>query len=228
MSSKKYKREDLRLTWRLLAAPGIGQIIGGLFGLLIPFDSIQFMSVWIGGASGTFVGFWVGVWWHFKDIERKKKVPYFTLIFIGLISNSFGVAVFFMTIGNISSTSLLNKMASIEPTDLSEIIILDEHDNEIIAVIKDKDILSEFAVSCCDVSKYHPIPNDDSSITFSCFVDLSGAFLYNLEVDFYEGQDNRIIGAFVKREGRKTFYHGTFVSNNLRKWFEQYVVPDTL
>lgn len=227
MNSKKYKTEDIRKTWRLIAGPGIGQIVGLLFGSLMPFTSIHFTSALVGGASGTFFGFWIGVWWHFKDQERQKKVPFFTLIFIGLISNAFGVAVIFMTTGDFSNNSLLNEMASIEATNLSEIIITGKYDKEIITVIKDKAVLSDFADACRDISKYHPIPNHNPSITFSCFVDLSGAFPYNFTVNLYEGQGNRIVCAFAKRQGKKTTYHGTFISHNLRKWFDQYVVPSS-
>ena len=51
----------------------------------------QFVSAWLGGAVGTFLGFGVGIWWHFKEATRRSKTPYFTIFFIGSAAVMFGV-----------------------------------------------------------------------------------------------------------------------------------------
>lgn len=91
MIQTEYKAEDLRFTWRLLIGIIIVQLIGILCGYLIQFHSIQFVSIWVGGAFGTFVGFWFGIWWHFKKKHRRSKLPYFTLGFTGIVSHFLGV-----------------------------------------------------------------------------------------------------------------------------------------
>jgi len=86
MTQNEIKAEDLRYTWRLLTGVVIFQLVGALCGYIIKFHPTQFVSIWIGAAFSTFIGFCFGVWWHFKDHSRRKKIPYFTLFFTGFVS----------------------------------------------------------------------------------------------------------------------------------------------
>ena len=91
MTQSEYKAEDLRFTWRILIGIIIFQLIGALIGFLLKLNPTPFISIWVGGAFCTLVGFWFGIWWHFKDKNRRGKIPYFTLLFTGIVSHYLGV-----------------------------------------------------------------------------------------------------------------------------------------
>ena len=123
MSTKEYKSEDLRFTWRILAGPAIGQLIGLMLGYLVSFDPNKFLSVWIGGAAGTGIGFWCGIYWHFKDTNRRKKKPYFTTGFIGLICHGFGIVALTTVLGGIGFSSNLDQLKALKTEQINRIII---------------------------------------------------------------------------------------------------------
>ncbi len=225
MNTKELKSEDIRFSWRLLAAPVIGQLIGLFFGYLFSIDSNKFMSAWIGGAPGTCIGFWYGVFWHFRDCERRKKKSYFTVIFIGIISNAFGFVALTSLFGSAGFSQTLNQLKSIQKTHIRKISIMEEYGTEPLLIIDDVKILSEFSSACQDAKKYSPKVNYNPKIAFSCYVDLSESFPYGLSVNIYEGERNRIICTFAKRDGNSTSYHGTFESDSLRVWFDTYIKP---
>jgi len=225
MSTKEYSSEDIRFTWRLLAGPALGQLIGFALGYLVTLDQRTFFSVWIGGATGICVGFWYGVWWHFKDNARRKKKPYTTMGLIGIISNVFGVIALIMFFGSAGFSKSLDHLKSIQGSQISKIIITEEFDNDPLVTIDDVKVLSEFSSACRDAKKYIPKANYDPKITFSCYVDLSGAFPYGLHMYIFEGDSKRVICGFAKRTGNTTTYHGTFESAGLRTWLDTYVIP---
>jgi hypothetical protein len=225
MSTKEYNSEDIRFSWRLLAAPMIGQLIGLALGYLLSLDQSKFLSVWIGGAAGTCLGFWYGVWWHFKEKTRRKKKSYFTMLFIGIIANALGFVVFTTLYGSAGFSNTLDQFKLLQRSQISKITIMEEYGNEPLVTIDEEKTLSNFISACQDAIKYNPKVNYNPKIKFSCYVDLSGAFPYGLSAAIYEGEPNRIICTFAKRNGNSTSYHGTFESIQLRTWFDTYVTP---
>ena len=224
MNTKEYKSEDIRFTWRLLAGPAIGQFIGLVFGYLLPLDPSKFLSVWLGGAAGTCIGFWYGAYWHFKDTNRRKKKPYFTTGFVGLISNAFGIVVLTNLLGGVGFSSNLDQLKELKADQISKITIMEEFKTVPLLIFDDASILSEFSSACQDSKKYIPKWNYNPKIAFSCFIDMSESFPYGLSVDIFEGEQNRIICTFAKRDGRSMSYHGTFESYGLRLWLDKYIV----
>ena len=90
--------------------------------------------------------------------------------------------------------------------------------------IDDTRLIAEFLSASQDSKKYIPKPNYNPNVTFYCYVELSGFFPYGLSIDIYEGESDRIMCTFAKRDGKYTSYHGTFESNGLRVWFDKYIV----
>ncbi len=225
MHTKEYSPEDIRFSWRLLAGPALGQLIGLAVGYLVTLDQRTFLSVWIGGAAGTCVGFWYGVWWYFKDNARRKKKPYFTMGFIGIISNIFGVIAVIMLFGSAGFSHNLAQLKSLQRTQLSKIVITEESGNDPLVTIDDVKVLSEFCYACRDAKKYIPKANYNLKLKFSCYADFSGSLPYGLHLSIYEDDNNRVICTFAKREGNSTSYHGTFESDGLRTWFDTYIKP---
>lgn len=88
--------------------------IGLVFGYLFPLDPSKFLSIWLSGAAGTCIGFLYGAYWHFKDTNRRKKKPYFTTGFIGLISNAFGIVVLTTLLGGVGFSSNLAQQRHFE------------------------------------------------------------------------------------------------------------------
>ena len=224
MSTKEYKSEDLRFTWRILAGPAIGQLIGLMLGYLVSFDPNKFLSVWIGGAAGTGIGFWYGIYWHFKDTNRRKKKPYFTTGFIGLICNGLGIVALTTVLGGIGFSSNLDQLKALKTEQINRITVMEEFETVPLLIIDDDGILAEFSSACQDSIKYIPKVNYSPKTTFSCFIEISESFPYGLSVDILEGESNRIICTFAKRDGRAMSYHGTFESYGLRGWFDKYIV----
>jgi len=213
-------RDVIRL-WRVLVGAAVIQLLGGLIGLLVrPFHS-AWDNNWIGGALATPVGFLVGLWWQLSSPERRKSTPILVVAFFGLLAFGLGASALFGTLPSLEEEAeRLNALASLPEDSLNRMTFYDRYGREKLLTIVEEEALHGFLLACRDVEGYSPNhPRYDRS----WYVVIDGPETIELECHYEDRWPDKVVGYFVAKHGNSTRYYGSFISADLRPWFERYV-----
>jgi len=213
-------RDVIRL-WRVLVGAVVIQLLGGLIGLLVH----PFHDAWdnnsIGGALATPVGFLVGLWWQLSSPERRGKTPILPVVFLGLLAFGLGAFTLFGTLPRLDEEAeRLNALASLPEDSLNGVIFYDRYGREKLLGITEKEALRGFVLACRDTKGYSP---NHPRYERSWYAVIDGPETIELECHYEERWPDRVVGYFVAKHGNSTRYYGSFISADLRPWFEKYV-----
>ena len=220
--SRLINAEDLMKTWRIIAMVILGQIIGLCFGIIFALHPDKFLSIWTGGAFGTFPGFITGVIWYFKNEDREKGIPYFTLAFFVIASIALPVAALGLFREGLEFTKMEENIKTIDPAIINKIVVYKGWKRQNIIEITDRNALNEFAYACQDIEGDH-IQNSKPCRTIDrYYVELTGILSKDIILDHCE--TDIATGTFATREGNVTNYYGNFSSKSLKPWLSTYVL----
>jgi riboflavin transporter FmnP len=221
---KNITLKDLIPIWRVIIAIILTQILGGFIGYCVKPYHIMFINIWIGGAFGTFTGFLVGAIWHFS--KKKRRVNLIVLPFLGFVGlTTLMVTLFsvFVAIPHFAEEAKrIGMMKILSKKMINKIDVYNRDGKSLLKTIIEKEILSQFASNCKDTEGYAP-NHPKYSQSWYLIVYTEGE---NLELDFHVMQkdNSTIYGRFVYRKPGYMKSFGSFKSQNLRKWFDKYII----
>ena len=207
--------------WRILTAVVASGVLGGVLGwLLLPwFDA--FDNAWIGGALATPVGFLAGLWWQFSNRKRRRVTPLLVVVGLGLLALVGAPIGAVIEIGCQKDLARrLDALTSLPQDSLKRIAFWDRYGRERLLTIQDQAILGDFVRACRDAKGYSP---NHPRYEPSWYVVLDGKDTLELICHYEDRWPNNVVGYFVRKQGDSTHFHGSFISENLRPWFEKHV-----
>jgi hypothetical protein len=207
--------------WRVLVALAAVELVGDILGrLLFPwFD--PWTNGWIGGALVAPVGFLAGLWWQLASRDRRRKTRLDVLLFVAVLTCG---AAPIATVNAISSErhfqARLDAFRALPAGSITRITCYDECGREKLLTIEDPEALGAFARACRDAKGYSP---NHPRYWESCYVVIEGEETIELKCHFQQDRADQLVAYFVRKRGDSTRYRGSFISTNLRPWFEKYV-----
>ena len=207
--------------WRLLLLLLAAQLLGTLLGwLLLPWYS-GFTNSWIGGTVAAPVGFLLGLWWQLASRHRRRRTRLDLVLLIGVLT---------CIVAPISSLaamrserdfqSRLDAFRALPADSVQRITCYDKYGREKLLTIKDPEALEAFTRACRDAKGYSP---NHPHYWESWYVVLEGEKTIELVCHFQQGRGNQLVAYFVRKRGDSTTYSGSFISTDLRPWFEKHV-----
>ncbi len=202
---------DLKMVWRILVGIGAFQLIGAGIGL-----AYGFLPEWPGlvGALASLPGFLLGAVWHLRTcgFRESGRAPFF-IGFLALLLTGFAAG--FMLPRALHQRDALAEMSKFNPADFSRIEITALRGSAVTRTLTDAEAVMSFVRACSDVVAYHP---NHPGYDRVWHVVLAGAMHREYELMLSPSDPSRVFGSFVEKDGRRTWYHGSFQSQGLRAW----------
>jgi len=220
------KRERLTFSsiiriWRLVLLVVVAQLLGGVGGLLLLPRYDSFTNSWIGGTLAAPVGFLAGLWWQLASRDRRHDTRLDLVLFIALLT------CLAAPIGALAAVrseqdfqARLDAFRALPADSVRRITCYDKHGRERLVTIEDAEALQAFARACRDAQGYGP---NHPHYWESWYVVVEGDKTIELECHFEQGRGDQLVAYFVEKRGDWTGYYGSFISTDLRPWFEQHV-----
>ena len=211
----------IKRIWRLLAAMTVIGILGGVFGLLIdPFYDAWHNSWIAAGLTGP-AGFLVGLLWQISDRQRRRQTPLLAVLFLGFLAVVMAPLGAFDEIRwQVDFEKRLNALTSLSDHSVEKATFCDKYGRQELLEIADEVILAEFALACRDAEGYSP---NHPRYKPSWYVVLEGPQRMELMCHYEDRWPDKVVGYFVAKRGNTTRYYGSFISKDLRPWFDTYV-----
>jgi hypothetical protein len=207
--------------WRILAAVAALQLLGSGVALLIGFHYSAFMNFWLGGCLATPLGFFVGLLWHLSEPQRRRGTRVEVVVFLGVIAVGLGAAALVGSLPEMAKEmTSLGALQTLPDGAIERISVYDRYGETLLLQIDDKTALSGFVLACRNAKGYlpnHPVYAE------SWYLVLQGEQRVELECHYQQGDPDEVVGYFVRKTRNSTSYFGTFISRDLRPWFQQHI-----
>lgn len=223
MSFGRISLADLQPIWRIVAAVIIFQLIGGGVGWAVAPHHFPFLNVWLGAGMATPIGFFVGLWVHLADPDRREGTPRPLTTFLGVIALILGGAAWFWELPRArAEMQRIEAIRGIDAAKIARIVVFDDEGRRKIAEFHARPVLDEFADACRDIQGYAP---SHPRYERSWAVRIEGAEPFELVCHFRVGTADQVFGEILGDKGLRDAREGQFRSVALRGWFEKHVVP---
>lgn len=221
---KNISHKDLIPVWRIVVAIIATQFAGSFISYFIKPYHFTFINIWIGGALGTFTGFFIGAVWHFAKKERRGNLIVLPIIgVLGLITLMVTLSSVFVVIPRFAGEAKrIGLMRDLSSNVITKIDVYNEDGKKLLKIIKDKEIISQFSVNCKDTEGYAP-NHPKYSHSWYLIIHMKNDKL-ELDCNFLKNDNSKVCGDFVHRERNYLKCYGSFKSQNLKKWFDKYLI----
>jgi hypothetical protein len=212
---------DVIALWRVLAAVAVGQLIGGAVGTRVfPYHS-GFHRHWLGMALATPLAFVAGVMWYLAHTRRLTLPPGLVLACLGVLAFGLGAGAVFLEKPSLDAElENIAALRSMPEGSLRRIAVYDEYCERLLVHIEHEGSLRDFVRACRDAEGYSP---SHPGYTHSWYLFLDDDDHIELTCHYEPRHPDKVVGDFSDRSGTSTRYQGTFISRNLRSWFEEHV-----
>ena len=207
---------DLRPVWRIIAGVVACQAIGGLVGLLIGPPGFGFMNLWIGAATGTALGFAVGLGWQILGARHGATLPLFFLILIGFACAAVGVAAWVGLLPAIREhRRMIGSLQAIDAEKTRRVSVVNDRGDLVLGTVEAPAALKAFAQACKDAEPYFP-SHDTMASEWRLVID--GDKMREYHCYTTPRRPGQVICSPVRETGR-----GHFSSKSLFRWLHRHV-----
>jgi hypothetical protein len=207
--------------WRILATVGAFELLGGGIIQLIGFHYSTFTNFSLGAGMAAPLGFLGGLLWHLSDQQRRKDTKVDVVVFLGILAVGVGAAnLIYGLPSHAKEMDNLAALQSLPDGSIERILVHDEYGDEFLLQIDDRTALSGFVLACRNIKGYFP---NHPRYTDSWHLVLQGEQKIELECHYQQGYPDEVLGYFVEKTGSSMGYFGTFISSDLRPWFQQHI-----
>jgi hypothetical protein len=188
--------------------------------LLLPWHDL-FTNSWIGGGVAAPIAFPLGLWWQLASRERRRRTRLDLVLALGILA---------CIVAPISSLNAMRserafqarlcEFRALSADSIKRITCCDKYGREELLTTEDPEVLGAFARTCRDAKGYSP---NHPHYRESWYVVVEGDETLELMCHFQQGHDEELVGYFVRKRGDSTSHRGSFISTDLRPWFELHV-----
>ncbi len=224
VSAQKLVRDLIRL-WRVWVPMVACKVIASNFGHLMRFTDSESTNPDIAGVLALGLGFGIGLPWHLANAQRRSSTSLAAAILLGVVSMVSCISHLCITVPRArDEMRRLESLRALNAARIRRILVFDRYGEKIIVVVNDRVPIKEFTDACRDAEPYSP---DHPGYYKTWYVVLEGSARHELTCSLVRQRPSQVVGAFVHKEGSRTWGYGNFASTQLRRWFQKHVTGRT-